>query len=203
MTRAKSGPRAPAQSCSLPGDLCAAPTHSRRSLGGLILLLLLGMCVAGCGASRVPPRAHFQAKNQTSLTVGLMRVHFADEIGAADRRLAEEAIRAHFDALNRLHFAVVFHLNQSWPTRTIDVYVHGGVTLGSPFMAPVEGRLAADGSVHVVIGTCATVPSLTRWASHAWWHPLEDETVVPLFWVEVLREQADTVKWVRIQRGCR
>lgn len=168
-----------------------------------VLGVVVGVAVAGCGASQAPARSHFQPKANTSTTVGLMRIHYADEIGAADRRLAEEAIRAHFDALNRLHFAVVFHLNQSWPTRTIDVYVHGGVTLGSPFMAPVEGRLASDGSVHVVLGRCAVVPALTRWAAHAYWHPLEDETVVPLFWSEVLREQADTLRWLRVQRGCR
>ena len=159
-----------------------------------LLVLVLAFVAAGCSPAEGRPRATFQARARTSTTVGLMRVHFADELGQRDRLLAEEAIRAHAASIHRLHFAVVFHLGQSWPTRTLDVYVHPGVTLGSRYMADVPGYLAPDGSVHVVVGSGAVVPELIRLAAHAWWHPNPDESLFPAFWVEVKREQDVSVK---------
>lgn len=177
----------------------------RQNVLAVVLLALVAagsLTAEGCG-NHDKAAARF-TRNTPPATVGLMRVHFAEQVTGSEAAKALDAIRAHYTVVSLdLHFAVVYHLNQSWPQGTIDVWVHPGVTLGSKFMEPVPGRLDPDGSVHVAMGGCAEVPDLVRQAAHAYWHPNPDENVLPLFWDEVRRRQKDSVAQVLVSRTCR
>jgi hypothetical protein len=166
----------------------------------LALLVLLASCGPSTGR-RASPRVD---PKQRPASVAAFAIYFADGVSPLERQQAEAAIRHHWSTLGtHVFYAAGFHLGASYPSGSFRVVVHPGVTLGSPYMAPIPGRYdATTRTVHVVIGPCGCVPDFIHAATHAFYAPREDHALAPVFWSEVLRYQDLSVTQLRIARGC-
>lgn len=173
----------------------------------LFAALLVGSFFVGCGPhQRSSVRVSSPPAHRSPVTVALWRAHLVGDWSGQERQLVDEALRHHWAAVGQLHFAVQFHLGGTHPQNVLDVYVHRERTLGPQYMAEVLGRVAPDGSVHVVAGEGLVLPDLVHWSMHAWFAPFHDSDernsgLALQFWDEVMRKQEASVRLLKITRG--
>jgi hypothetical protein len=169
-----------------------------------ILLVLL----VGCGPASREKSGHAFTPQAPSgparphASVGQWRFYFSENTTGLEQAQAVLAAREHERSMGNLGVALVAWLGVYPSPAPVTVWVHKARTLGWPSAPePVLGALKS-GEVHVVLGDCAELPDLIHQTIHVLYAPRESHDYPALFWSDVLREQADSVKRVKLPRGC-
>lgn len=172
------------------GDLAAF-------LAALVTVGVIAFLVSGCGPANQPD--HFASPPSP---IGPWRVFVAENV---DRPKVEAAALEHWNALLSLNTISHSLIGQGYPQGQRDVFIHVGAAF-NPYMPNIpgaQGYIDELGRIHVVAGSCGTVPDLMHQAAHSHFSPAENHDLAPTYWAIILAEQVALVDRLKMSRGCR